>query len=300
MSKPSYTLKLEPVVASVAQSIAGLFGGLLAQGQALPLLELLLAQLRPLARRPLSPRSPGRADHSLLLHGEAAMLEPIPCNIRAALPHAQFAPTLCVEVPPDLEVMAVPGALVVALHQLLSNHLGYAPGVPITLTSRYADAAVAPWPPEASVNLTGPVVLLTLSDQGPGIPDIRRPYLFTPRFYRSRQLRNLGLFLARALVRSQGGDLWLDETQKGASFTSVWPVSPIRWPCDPRQFGAQVRTLRRQAGLTAKELARRANLAESTVMRVERGQLPLSLRSRLRLTTTLFKHPATGPTRPNG
>lgn len=299
MSKPSYTLKLEPVVASVAQSVTGLFGGLLALGQALPLLGLLLAQLRPLARPPLSPRSPGRADHSVLLHGEAAMLKPIPCNVVAALPHAQFAPTLCVEVPPDLEVMAVPGALVVALHHLLLHRLDHAPGVPITLTSRYADAAVAPWPPEASVNLTGPVVFLTLSDQGPGIPKILLPRLFTPRFYRSSQLRNLGLFLARALVRIQGGDLWLDETQKGASFTSVWPVSPIRWPCDPHEFGAQVRTLRTQAGLTAKELARRANLAESTVMRVERGQLPLSLRSRLRLTKALFQHAAIGPTRPN-
>jgi len=58
-------------------------------------------------------------------------------------------------------------------------------------------------------------VRVTVKDEGPGIPEEEQPRLFQ-RFFRSREVREaagglgLGLTICRAIVRAQGGDIWIE------------------------------------------------------------------------------------------
>ena len=67
-------------------------------------------------------------------------------------------------------------------------------------------------------------VRLTVKDEGPGIPEEEQPRLFQ-RFFRSREVREaagglgLGLTICRAIVRAQGGDIWIESAP--GSGTSV-------------------------------------------------------------------------------
>lgn len=66
---------------------------------------------------------------------------------------------------------------------------------------------------------------ITLSDNGPGVREEHRKKLFQPFFKSDRDAANtsqgvgLGLALSRKMARQLGGDLKLNKTRKGASFT---------------------------------------------------------------------------------
>jgi signal transduction histidine kinase len=78
--------------------------------------------------------------------------------------------------------------------------------------------------PEGEIRISGQVrpdqVIITVSDQGPGIDPADIPYIFD-RFYRSDQAvrktkgAGLGLYLAKAIVEAHGGHIWVDP-QSGA------------------------------------------------------------------------------------
>lgn len=67
-----------------------------------------------------------------------------------------------------------------------------------------------------------------VEDDGPGVPEDLRPYLFEP-FARARRDRDgrdstgLGLAICRAIVEAHGGRIWLDECQSGARFCFTLP-----------------------------------------------------------------------------
>jgi PAS domain S-box-containing protein len=73
--------------------------------------------------------------------------------------------------------------------------------------------------PEGEIRIQGESrpeqVIITVSDQGPGIDPADIPFVFE-RFYRSdRAVRNtkgagLGLYLAKAIIESHGGRIWVD------------------------------------------------------------------------------------------
>lgn len=73
--------------------------------------------------------------------------------------------------------------------------------------------------PEGEIRISGETrpdqVILTISDQGPGIDAADLPHIFD-RFYRSDKAvrktkgAGLGLYLARAIVESHGGHIWAD------------------------------------------------------------------------------------------
>ncbi len=74
-------------------------------------------------------------------------------------------------------------------------------------------------------------VALHVADQGPGIPDDVKPYIFD-RFYRADSARSdkshfgLGLSIAKELAALHGGSLSVSDTETGGScFTAVFPLN---------------------------------------------------------------------------
>ena len=68
---------------------------------------------------------------------------------------------------------------------------------------------------------TRPYLVLTVSDQGIGVPEHERARLFG-RFSRMEAARlsqtrgaGLGLYICRQLARAMGGDVWLQESEPG-------------------------------------------------------------------------------------
>ncbi|MDW8283337.1 MAG: GAF domain-containing protein, partial [Myxococcales bacterium] len=119
------------------------------------------------------------------------------------------------------------------LTNLLSNAVKYTPPkVRIGLRARCADAQmaalVAPLSADERHERTGSWVLITVWDEGPGIPAEVRPRIFDPfyRLSRDRERRDgtgLGLYITRGLCEAHGGQIWIDNVP-GASFSMLWPA----------------------------------------------------------------------------
>ncbi len=126
-------------------------------------------------------------------------------------------------IPVELRVLAAPGVLEMVLESLLNNVNKHAPGTSVTVTARVLSDSAKPWPASARIRLSGESVLLTVADAGSGIPAMMRPRLFEPTPRHHWAGLRIGLWLCRLLVRAHGGDIWLDDSECGASFSSVWP-----------------------------------------------------------------------------
>ena len=96
-----------------------------------------------------------------------------------------------------------PVALRRALNNLVENAAKYGGEARVTMTKR-ADA-----------------IVVTIDDEGPGIPDDRREDVFKPFFRletsRSRETggTGLGMTVARTIVRAHGGDIILSNRAEG-------------------------------------------------------------------------------------
>lgn len=70
-------------------------------------------------------------------------------------------------------------------------------------------------------------VTVSVSDNGPGVPDADREKIFDP-FYRTRKAgggTGLGLAIAREIARQHGGDITMLAANRGASFAIDLPVA---------------------------------------------------------------------------
>ena len=188
-------------------------------------------------------------------------------SVLASIHHKEAK--LYIDVPAGLTVVAIPGTLRQVLLNLIVNARKYAPSSTITIRARPLHKEERPWPPTSTIRIPRPMALLTVADDGPGIPEAMRPGLFTPGVSQG-QGSGLGLWLCRQYVRANGGDLWLDSTLRGASFSSVWPMvrSPDT-PLDFVEFGHAVRHARERAGLTRAAFARRTGFDPSTLANIE-------------------------------
>ncbi len=81
---------------------------------------------------------------------------------------------------------------------------------------------------QIALEVTPEVTRVSVSDDGPGVPDTIRERVFE-RFSREGAPASgfgLGLAIARALAETQGGRLWLDDGAKGARFVVEFPSVP--------------------------------------------------------------------------
>ena len=106
------------------------------------------------------------------------------------------------------------------------------------LVRNLLENAVRHSPPGGRVRIAarddGASILLTVADDGPGVPDDARERIFEP-FFRlavprtgARGGTGLGLAIGRGIARAHGGDLWLDPPappSRGARFVVRFPAS---------------------------------------------------------------------------
>jgi two-component system, OmpR family, sensor histidine kinase KdpD len=112
-------------------------------------------------------------------------------------------------------VSADPELLALALRQLIDNALKYSPpGSPIGVVA----------------DLEGDRVVIRVHDRGPGIPERERERIFD-KFYRRSDVKErvpgtgLGLYIAREILRTHGGDVWIEgEPGEGSEFCAGLPV----------------------------------------------------------------------------
>jgi signal transduction histidine kinase len=123
-----------------------------------------------------------------------------------------------IDVPTEVpEVPADPGRLERVLTNLLTNALKYSePGTPIVVKARPR----------------GGEVVVSVGDEGPGIPADELPHLFD-RFYRAAtglhvEGVGLGLYITKQLVEAHGGRIWArSEPGEGSTFSFSLPLSPL-------------------------------------------------------------------------
>ncbi|MFP2930274.1 PAS domain S-box protein [Pyxidicoccus sp. 3LG] len=112
---------------------------------------------------------------------------------------------------------------------LLSNALKYAAGRPV----------------ELAVRTEGENAVLTVSDQGPGIPEPDRARIFD-RFERAASMSHfggmgLGLYVARQIVEAHGGSIAVEEVAPhGARFIVTLPRAPRLAAAPVASAGAEV------------------------------------------------------------
>lgn len=135
------------------------------------------------------------------LTGEVEILLEDACVLAADLRLAFHA-----DVKPQVRVWADRALLHTAMFNLISNAIKY----------NEPDGRIA-----IQLKEQGDKVMFTIGKTGPGVCPADQPKIFQ-RFFRSGRMGSsrvegigLGLSLAREIVRSHGGDLWLEESRSG-------------------------------------------------------------------------------------
>ena len=134
-------------------------------------------------------------------------------KLRSVLADRQVA----VAIPDDLpQCCADRGLIEIVITQLLGNAAKYSePLAPIRL----------------SAEADGSCIVVSVADQGPGIPEEQRDRIFE-KFYRAPGLREhipgtgMGLAIARQIVEAHGGKIWVDsQPGKGSQFCFSLPMA---------------------------------------------------------------------------
>ena len=131
--------------------------------------------------------------------------------------------TIATHIPDDLPLVNVDsGRIEVVLHNLVANALLYAEGeVRITAERR------------------NEVVIIAVSDKGPGIDPDELPHVFE-RFYRARYGHQqhsggtgLGLAICKAFIEAHGGAIWAESSTQGTTISFSLP--PVALPTESQE-----------------------------------------------------------------
>ncbi|MBL0213263.1 MAG: HAMP domain-containing protein [Myxococcales bacterium] len=113
-----------------------------------------------------------------------------------------------VDLSPDLAVLGTRDGLDHVVQNLIDNAVKYGGGTPVKVRAERR----------------GPHVVLTVSDQGPGIPKGQEERIFE-RFYRIDAGRSravggsgLGLAIVKSQIEAMGGRVWVEQANPGARF----------------------------------------------------------------------------------
>lgn len=110
------------------------------------------------------------------------------------------------EIPPSsLPVRVVPAGLRAALANLVDNAVAACPDGPVTVAARRE----------------GETVVVRVEDRGEGLPQEVRERLFRPHTTTRPEGSGMGLYLARELVRADGGTLELTDGAEGGTVATV-------------------------------------------------------------------------------
>jgi signal transduction histidine kinase len=137
-----------------------------------------------------------------------------------------------VEAPPELVAPADAVRVRQALENLLANALRHSPPGGEVLLAVAAETLPPAAPPDATAapapsDVSGPCVVLSVTDQGPGIPPEVLPRLFE-RFARGTDSAGLGLglYIAHQVAAAHGGRLTVETARRrGACFRFVLPAA---------------------------------------------------------------------------
>jgi signal transduction histidine kinase len=121
-----------------------------------------------------------------------------------------------IEMPLDIEVDADRDHLYRVLGNLVRN------SAQAIASQRVAAALI-----KVSAKRTGPKVVIDVADNGPGVPELARAHMFEAFQGSTRKGgTGLGLTIAHELIVAHGGDLYLVDTAKGATFRIAIPDRP--------------------------------------------------------------------------
>lgn len=148
-------------------------------------------------------------------------LAPVPCELfeivsKAAarvqpIPHEQLRINLPLDLPP---LLADPQRLEVVLRNLIENAVKYAGSdLPITV----------------SAQIQNDTAVISVTDQGPGIPEPHRQHIFET-FYRvddgltRKSGFGLGLAICQGFVQAHGGRIWIEPQAEGTRIAFSLPL----------------------------------------------------------------------------
>lgn len=73
----------------------------------------------------------------------------------------------------------------------------------------------------------GEEVVVSIHDNGPGIPEDMLPTLFEPLVTTKTTGLGIGLAVCRTIILAHGGRIWAENTENGADFHFTLPVAPV-------------------------------------------------------------------------
>jgi signal transduction histidine kinase len=123
-------------------------------------------------------------------------------------------------------IQADTGRMQEVMENLLSNAIKYSPeGGMIEVLARSVD--VAELPEGLFQEVQGRHLLVSVSDQGIGIPKEKRKFLFSrfTRVHENKRIEGigLGLYIAKKMIEAHGGRIWLEDQPEGAKFCFAIP-----------------------------------------------------------------------------
>jgi len=130
-----------------------------------------------------------------------------------------------------------PGQFRQALKNLLANAREAMPGGgAVRITAMSEDKDEVAWQGLAGVLPAGDYISLTVSDNGPGIPEENRDKVFQPFFTTKSGASGLGLAVAYSIIKGHGGYIKYQPSETGAKFIIYLPAG-IAAP-EARESGA--------------------------------------------------------------